>query len=162
MGEVDFGEAASLEVDDIILPWYDYLFKNAQNEFSTGKPIKIFVMGTNEWRSEDEWPLARAVNSKYFLHSGGKANSLHGDGTISTAASRAETPDQYVSSIPHIRYLPLAGLYVAMKSICRQGLATKGQPKPAMTFWSTRRLYSRMTSKSQDQSPSNFTPALPR
>jgi uncharacterized protein len=101
IGEVDFGEAASLEVDDIILPWYDYLFKNAQNEFSTGKPIKIFVMGTNEWRSEDEWPLARAVNSKYFLHSGGKANSLHGDGTMSTAASRAETPDQYVYDPAH-------------------------------------------------------------
>jgi len=53
-------------------------------------------MGSNEWRSEDAWPLARAVNSKYFLHSGGKANSLHGDGTISIAASRAETADQYV------------------------------------------------------------------
>ena len=101
IGEVDFGEAANLDVEDVILPWYDYLFKNAQNEFSTSKPIKIFVMGSNEWRSEDVWPLARAVNSKYFLHSGGKANSLHGDGTISIAASRAETADQYIYDPAH-------------------------------------------------------------
>ena len=101
IGDVDFGEAASLDVEDVILPWYDYLFKNVQNEFSTSKPIKIFVMGSNEWRSEDTWPLARAVNSKYFLHSGGKANSLHGDGTISIAPSRAETADQYVYDPTH-------------------------------------------------------------
>jgi uncharacterized protein len=101
IGDVDFGEAANLDVEDVILPWYDYLFKDAQNEFSTSKPIKIFVMGSNEWRSEDTWPLARAVNSKYFLHSGGKANSLHGDGTISTAPSRAETADQYVYDPTH-------------------------------------------------------------
>jgi putative CocE/NonD family hydrolase len=77
------------------------LFKNAHNEFSTSKPIKIFVMGSNEWRSEDAWPLARAVNSKHFLHSGGQANSLHGDGTISTAPARPETADRYVYDPAH-------------------------------------------------------------
>jgi len=96
IGDVDFGTAAaSFDVDDLILPWYDYLFKNAQNDFA-GKPVKIFVMGANQWRSEDDWPLARAVSTKYFLHSSGKANSLRGDGTLSTAAPRSEVPDQYV------------------------------------------------------------------
>jgi len=32
IGEVDFGPAANLDEDDIILTWYDYLFKNVQNE----------------------------------------------------------------------------------------------------------------------------------
>jgi len=95
IGEVDFGPAANLDEDDIILTWYDYLFKNVQNEFA-GKPVKIFVMGTNEWRQEDDWPLARAATTKYFLHSAGKANSLRGDGTLSTSTPRSETPDQYV------------------------------------------------------------------
>jgi uncharacterized protein len=96
IGDVDFGPAAAgFDVDDLILPWYDYLFKNAQNEFA-GKPVKIFVMGMNQWRSEDDWPLARAVTTKYFLHSAGKANSLRGDGTLSTTSPRSEAPDQYV------------------------------------------------------------------
>jgi hypothetical protein len=96
IGEVDFGPSANLEVDDLILPWYDYLFKNVQNEFATAKPVKIFLMGKNEWRSEDDWPLKRAVVTKYFFHSSGKANSLRGDGTLSTTAPRSETPDQFV------------------------------------------------------------------
>jgi len=40
--------------------------------------------------------LARARSTKYFLHSTGKANSLRGDGTLSTTASRAESTDQFV------------------------------------------------------------------
>lgn len=53
-------------------------------------------MGTNQWRDEDDWPLARAHNTKYFLHSAGKANSTNGDGSLSVTASRSEGPDQYV------------------------------------------------------------------
>jgi putative CocE/NonD family hydrolase len=96
IGDVDFGPAANLEVDDLILSWYDYLFKSVKNDFDSEQPVKIFVMGANEWRSENEWPIARAVSTKYFLHSSGKANSLRGDGTLSSSAPRSETPDQYV------------------------------------------------------------------
>ena len=96
IGEVDFGDAADVNLDDLILSWYEYLFKGVQNEFATNKPVKLFVMGTNEWRSEDDWPLARAVATKYYLHSSGKANSLRGEGTLSTTAQHSESPDQYV------------------------------------------------------------------
>ena len=58
--------------------------------------MKIFVMGANQWREEDDWPLARAQNTKYFLHSSGKANSLRGDGSLSTAIARQKHADQYV------------------------------------------------------------------
>jgi putative CocE/NonD family hydrolase len=96
IGDVDFGASADIKLDDLILSWYDYLFKNAQNDFATGKPVKIFVMGKNEWRSEENWPLNRAVSTNYFLHSAGKANSLRGDGALSTAPPRSESADQFV------------------------------------------------------------------
>lgn len=96
IGDVDFGEAANIAADDLILPWYDHLFKDVQNEFAGAKAVKIFVMGANQWRSEDDWPVSRAVTTKYFLHSSGKANSLRGDGTLSTTVPRSETTDQYV------------------------------------------------------------------
>jgi len=96
IGEVDLGPASHFDDDTITLAWYDYLFKNVQNEFA-GKPVKIFVMGANVWREEDDWPLARGQATKYFLHSTGKANSVRGNGTLSLAAPDAtEAPDQYV------------------------------------------------------------------
>jgi uncharacterized protein len=95
IGDVDFGPAAEKE-EDVMLPWYDYLFKGVQNDFASGKLVKIFVMGTNQWREEDDWPLARARSTKYFLHSAGKANSLRGNGSLSIAAQGKESPDQYI------------------------------------------------------------------
>lgn len=95
IGDIDFGPAAEFKESEVVLRWYDYLFKGIQNDFA-GKPVRIFVMGANQWREEDDWPLARARSAKYFLHSAGKANSLGGDGTLSTAAPRSETADHYV------------------------------------------------------------------
>lgn len=95
IGDVDFGSAADFEEEDATLDWYDYLFRNASNEFTSAKPVKIFVMGANQWRNEEDWPLKRARETRYFLHSAGKANSLSGDGTLSNAAPRAESPDHY-------------------------------------------------------------------
>ena len=95
VGDVDFGAAAQFNADDATLDWYDYLFKGAQNEFAQ-KPVTIFVMGVNQWRQENDWPLARAKNTKYFLHSHGAANSAGGNGSLSATAPNSEPPDHYV------------------------------------------------------------------
>jgi uncharacterized protein len=95
IGDVDFGSAAVFKEDDVTLAWYDYLFKGVKNEFA-GKPVRLFVMGTNEWRDEDDWPLKRARTTKYFLHSKNGANSLRGDGTLSLDMPQAgETADHF-------------------------------------------------------------------
>jgi len=96
VGDIDFGPAAPFDEDETTLSWYDYLFKNVANDFSHSKPVKLFVMGTNQWREEEDWPLARARNTKYFLHSDGKANSATGDGALVAATPRLDKPDQYV------------------------------------------------------------------
>ena len=96
VGDVDFGPTAPFDEDETTLRWYDHLFKNAANEFAGPKRVQIFVMGANQWRSEDDWPLARARETKYFLHSAGKANSAAGDGVLNASMPRAEAADQYV------------------------------------------------------------------
>jgi uncharacterized protein len=53
-------------------------------------------MGANQWREEDDWPLARAQSTKYFLHSAASANSLRGDGSLSPTPPRSEPSDRYV------------------------------------------------------------------
>ena len=61
-----------------------------------GRPVRIFVMGDNLWRDEQEWPLARAMPTPFFLHSTGGANSLAGDGRLDVLAARAATtPDTF-------------------------------------------------------------------
>lgn len=96
IGDVDFGAAAAeFDENEITLKWYQYLFQGVQNEFA-GKRVKIFVMGANHWREEDDWPPARAQSTRYFLHSTKNANSLRGDGSLSTTAPRSEPPDHYV------------------------------------------------------------------
>lgn len=96
IGDVDFGPSADFSENDVILSWYDHLFKNATNEFASAQPVRIFVMGANQWRNEDAWPLGRVRQERYFLHSRGKANSGTGDGTLSSASPRTESPDHYL------------------------------------------------------------------
>jgi hypothetical protein len=97
IGDLDFGPAAEeANESTIALRWYDYLLKGIANEFSKEKPVKIFVMSSNLWREEDDWPLARARNTKYYLHSSGKANSTGGDGTLSLAIPASEALDHFV------------------------------------------------------------------
>jgi putative CocE/NonD family hydrolase len=97
VGAVDFGEKLPIDEDEMILRWYDAILRGQANGVEREKPVKIFVMGKNEWRDEDDWPLSRAKSTRYFLHAtGGGATGLAGNGTLSTAAPGEEKPDQYV------------------------------------------------------------------
>jgi len=96
VGDVDFGPSAEFDEDETILSWYDRLFHGGEDQLASAKPVRIFVMGANQWRDEDNWPLTRARETKYFLHSSGKANTLTGDGTLLQTAPRSETADRYV------------------------------------------------------------------
>lgn len=96
VGDVDFGPTAAFSEDDTVLNWYDFLFKGIKNDFAKATPVKIFVMGTNTWRDEEAWPLARALTTRYFLHSSGRANSSSGNGMLSQKAPATEPNDRYV------------------------------------------------------------------
>jgi len=99
VGEVDFGFRASAIMVDIVglhLRWFDYWLKGEQNGIMDEPPVRLFVMGRNEWRDEDAWPLSRAVDTPYYLHSSGRANTLHGDGTLGPASPGVEAVDTYV------------------------------------------------------------------
>ena len=52
-------------------------------------------MGENAWRDEQEWPLARAKPTRFYLHSGGTANTRMGNGTLTDKAPGTELSDKY-------------------------------------------------------------------
>jgi hypothetical protein len=96
IGDIEFGKDSVPDLTALTLRWYDYLLKDVENGLSREKPVKIFVMGKNTWREEDRWPLTRAQPTRYYLHSVGKANTLSGDGALSTTPAASEVPDKYV------------------------------------------------------------------
>jgi uncharacterized protein len=96
VGAVEFGDKLYADGDEAMLRWYDWLLKGQANGVEKEKPVKIFVMGKNEWREEEDWPLARAKNTRYHLHSTGGANGLSGNGSLATATPLDEKSDQYV------------------------------------------------------------------
>ena len=59
-GDIDFGPAAKVDYDEIILRWMDHCVKGTDNGVERQKPVRIFVMGDNKWRDEDAWPLKRS------------------------------------------------------------------------------------------------------
>jgi putative CocE/NonD family hydrolase len=95
VGDVTFGKDAVLDNTSMTLKWFDYSLKGIKNEFSGGAPVRLFIMGNNVWRDEQEFPLARTRYTKFYLHSSKGANSVAGDGSLSVTAPGAEKKDEF-------------------------------------------------------------------
>jgi len=96
IGELDFGEASVLKRRQLMLRWFDNQLKDIDNGILEEPPVRIFVMGINQWRNENEWPLARTEYRNYYFNSKGGANTLNGDGSLKTKPSKKEMTDHYV------------------------------------------------------------------
>jgi uncharacterized protein len=96
IGAVDFGPDSVFDVWAFGMRWFDWCLKGIDNGMAAEKPVRIFVMGRNVWRDEDDWPLPRARTTRYFLHSQGKANTLAGDGRLGTDSPCGEPADSFV------------------------------------------------------------------
>ena len=77
------------------MDWFNRFLKGEENPASAIPKVQIYVMGKNQWRGENEWPLARTRFTKYYLHSGGHANGGSGPGGLSTEAPNKEPADQF-------------------------------------------------------------------
>jgi len=79
------------------LNWQRYWLMDDKDSFpDIDKPsIKYWVMGKNTWRYTEEWPPNNIIYKKLFIHSSGKANSIKGDGLISTEEPINEDEDSY-------------------------------------------------------------------
>lgn len=94
IGKMNMGEEG-LEYD-MLQQFFDYWLKGVDNGFSETPRVKIFVLGDNEWRYENEWPLTRTKYIKYYFHSDGSANTLDGNGWLDTNKPKDEPSDSYV------------------------------------------------------------------
>ncbi|MBL8268561.1 CocE/NonD family hydrolase [Steroidobacter sp.] len=96
LGEIDFGTETKIDLSGIQTRWFDHWLKGEDTGFMKEPRVRIFVMGENRWRSEDEWPLARTRYTKYYLQSAGKANTAGGDGKLATKLPGGAAADTYI------------------------------------------------------------------
>jgi putative CocE/NonD family hydrolase len=99
VGELNFGQraaAGTLDWDGLLLRWLDWTLKGEANGAEDDPPVRYFVMGENRWRAGEHWPPRQAMPIPYYLRSGGRANSLRGDGWLSPIPPGEEPPDSYV------------------------------------------------------------------
>ncbi|OLB54684.1 MAG: X-Pro dipeptidyl-peptidase [Ktedonobacter sp. 13_2_20CM_2_56_8] len=102
--ERSYGLAASsaaIDLEGMQLRWHDHWLKGEENGVEQDKPVKIFVMGLDQWRDEEDWPLPDTQYRPYYLHSGGHANSATGNGTLSPDAPAEEPEDVYLYDPRH-------------------------------------------------------------
>ena len=98
LGAFDYGEQAVIDWDGYVCRWFDHWLKGIGNGVMNDAPVHVFVMGRNQWSTEQDWPLPQTRWTKYYLHSGGHANSISGDGVLGTTPPSAGEPasDSYV------------------------------------------------------------------
>jgi putative CocE/NonD family hydrolase len=94
VGERELGDAR-FPYWDTYLNWYAYWLKGEKNAITQIPKVQYYLMGANQWQSADTWPPADTRVQRYYLHSGGKANSRVGDGVLSTEPPNAEAVDGY-------------------------------------------------------------------
>ena len=95
-GDVDLGHGGEFDLPGLHLDWYDRRLRGIENGVDDEPPVRIYVMGDAEWRSETEWPLARTEYRPLYLHGEGNAGSLAGNGRVSLDPPADEPPDRFV------------------------------------------------------------------
>jgi putative CocE/NonD family hydrolase len=95
--ERSFGVSGSVKAADLTathLRFYDRWVRG-RTDTERDPRVRIFVMGLDQWRDEEDWPLPDTRYEDLFLHSDGHANSSHGDGKLRDDPPRDEVSDVF-------------------------------------------------------------------
>jgi predicted acyl esterase len=95
-GERQFGQAAGIQYDDIVLDFLDHYVKGANNGVDKKKPVRLFVMGSNRWIDADAWPPRETQPDTIVLRRAGSFTTLEFDPAkpvLNEYASRAGAHD---------------------------------------------------------------------
>jgi putative CocE/NonD family hydrolase len=95
VGERSMGDAR-LDYDALTFGWFDHFLKGEANDVLETMPrVRYYTMGINKWQTSDTWPPTGAQPMKFFLTSGGKANTLGGDAALAATPPANDTPDAF-------------------------------------------------------------------
>jgi putative CocE/NonD family hydrolase len=119
VGERSVGDAR-LDYAALTYGWFDYFLKGDHTRLLDTLPkVRYYTMGINKWQTSDTWPPRGAQAMSFYLNSGGKANTLHGDGVLTTTPPASDTPDTFA-------YDPMHPVASHGGNVCCQGNALQG------------------------------------
>lgn len=120
VGERNVGDAR-LNYDEQIYAWFDLWLKGVSNDFKEKTPrVQYYTMGMNKWQAAETWPPQGVKKQTFYLNSGGKANSLYGDGSLQTKKpGNEDAPDAFT-------YDPMNPVTSYGGNVCCTGNAVKG------------------------------------
>ena len=119
VGERSVGDAR-WDYDALVYGWLDHFLKGQDNGLLDTLPrVRYYTMGSNEWKSASSWPPPEAQLVTYYLDSGGNANTLRGDGKLTTTRPAADRPDRFT-------YDPMNPVPSHGGNVCCTGNAVQG------------------------------------
>ncbi|KXK02103.1 MAG: X-Pro dipeptidyl-peptidase domain-containing protein [Acidobacteria bacterium OLB17] len=117
VGQRSVGDAR-LDYSELTWGWFDHFLKG-KGDISKWPKVRYFTMGSNKWQSADQWPPAGAEPMTFYLSSNGKANSLKGDGVLTSAPPAADAVDLFT-------YDPMDPVPSYGGNVCCTGNAVQG------------------------------------
>lgn len=119
VGQRSVGDAR-LNYEEQIYSWFDLWLKGEKNDFKEKTPrVQYYTMGSNEWKSADQWPPADSKMTTFYLNSDGKANTLIGNGTLTKKRPSKDHPDSFI-------YDPMDPVKSLGGNVCCTGNAVEG------------------------------------
>ena len=119
VGERSVGDAR-LNYDEQIYAWFDLWLKGEENNFKEATPrVQYYTMGMNKWQQAATFPPANAEMTTFYLNSNGNANSLYGDGKLTTSKPAQDNPDRFA-------YDPMNPVPSYGGNVCCTGNAVRG------------------------------------
>jgi putative CocE/NonD family hydrolase len=100
VGDIDFGPEAAIDLRQEYLRWFDYWLKGVDNGIVSEPLVRIFIMGSNKWLEDNVYPVERTHFQKWYLSSGGAANTSTGDGRILPEVPAADSPPDHYTYDP--------------------------------------------------------------
>ncbi len=118
VGQRSVGDAR-LDYSKMTYDWFDHFLKGEQNDVLKRPKVQYFTMGSNKWQSSESWPPVGAEPMKFYLASGGKANTGAGDGKLTAEPPAADMPDTFT-------YDPMNPVPSYGGNVCCTGNAVQG------------------------------------
>jgi putative CocE/NonD family hydrolase len=119
VGDRNVGDAR-LNYDEQIYAWFDWWLKGEDTNFKEKTPrVQYYTMGSNKWQASEQWPPENTKLVTYYLNSGGDANTMYGDGVLTTRMPNKDNPDSFV-------YDPMNPVKSYGGNVCCTGNAVQG------------------------------------
>ena len=137
VGDLSVGDAR-LNYDEQIYDWFDFMLKGKDNNFKDNTPrVQYYTMGSNEWQSSDIWPPENTEMIKFYLSSNGNANTLNGDGKLTTLKEKFKITRIHLFMIQKILLIHTEVEFVVWEMPLKGVHSIKEKLKKERMFWFT-------------------------